>query len=1047
MRPLFPILLFTACASVVCAQEEIRFTNFTTEDGAPDAIITGMAEDHLGRIWFCTLAGLYSFDGYEFEHYTNIPGDSLSLPHNELDELAIVGRDTLLIAGRSGLTLFNMMTGEFKDMTGSKQFSGPPIPQTVNGIYVHDRNTWWLGSNEGLYRVRLDDNAVDKWLVLENPSTRWERAFNIILNLEPDRLDPNIMWLSSIAFPIRLDLRTMEFTPLPQDPGYNSDDVNDMAARYASTYDFKVGTEDEIWMATDGGGLKKVTTKDGSWDVYQVDSDGTVYDNIVVDVEVVDKDKVWVATRSHGVMSFDKTTETFTPFSNNPEYEHSILPRGGSAIKTDGDGRIWLGMQVGISCFDPHTHIFEVHPSNLKNLSYLAWSHYDQTNQTFYTVRASQAFKYDAITDQLVNFQFVDQHGNDIRPAGLSQFEVQQDGSVWFAANSTLMRGTPGIFVAPPSSMVATLKYSSEAGFPLADITFLYTDSRGRTWVGAYYGQPGFIKDGEVQFVAEQECNDALAIVEDARGAIWYGHSHGVVRIESNDTGYMVTNPCIDRKCDDLSLRVYALKEDSQGVMWVGTRHSGLIGIDPNDNNSFEHISIHNGLPSVEVLCLESQDEFIWIGTRSGLARLNIHTNEVNTFTVNDGLFHNMINGLEFNGDSLLFVSTRGGMNVLNLHHMDQFINKEPPRIYFTNFNVSGAPPDETVKGNLREGFTLKYPNNNFSVEYSGVNLTHPEDNTYRYRLQGVNQEWIEAGKRRFTSYNNLDPGHYTLEVLAANNHGFWTEQPTALPIYVKPAFWQTRWFRIGSLIALCLILYGLYRFRISQIRKESQLILEFNKKVVSAESQALRAQMNPHFIFNALNSIKLFVMDRDPSVAGGYLDDFARLVRLVLQNSNETLITLDKELEALELYIKMEKLRFQKEFNYNIQVDPSIETDFFEIPPLLLQPYVENAIWHGFMPLDDNGILTIQIGMEGEKLVIEIDDNGIGRKKSGDLKSTSPTFRKSMGTQITKERMDLQRELSGILINVETIDKYSNSGTSTGTQVRIVVDYSPKPN
>lgn len=244
------------------------------------------------------------------------------------------------------------------------------------------------------------------------------------------------------------------------------------------------------------------------------------------------------------------------------------------------------------------------------------------------------------------------------------------------------------------------------------------------------------------------------------------------------------------------------------------------------------------------------------------------------------------------------------------------------------------------------------------------------------------------------------------------------------------------------SILAFLLTIGIFQWYYFKQRKKQADQLIALNNQIANAETQALRAQMNPHFIFNALNSIKLYILKKNPEKGGVYLDSFARLVRSVLQNSKEPLISLEKEFEALDLYISLEKLRFDEAFEHEIIIHPNLATDFYQVPPLILQPYVENAIWHGLMPLKMKGKLTIEAALDQEVLLINIQDNGVGRDQSSVKKLPKHTYKKSMGMDITKGRMELQKELHGMEIKVDIKDLFSTSGAVEGTKVEIRITY-----
>jgi sensor histidine kinase YesM len=228
---------------------------------------------------------------------------------------------------------------------------------------------------------------------------------------------------------------------------------------------------------------------------------------------------------------------------------------------------------------------------------------------------------------------------------------------------------------------------------------------------------------------------------------------------------------------------------------------------------------------------------------------------------------------------------------------------------------------------------------------------------------------------------------------------------------------------------------------KILEVQHIEQVKAAFGKKMAEAEMNTLRAQMNPHFIFNCLNSIKLYALENDSNAASEYLTLFSQLIRLVLENSRSEKITLKKELETVELYIKLEAMRFKDKVGYSIAVSPEIDIQYTELPPLLIQPYVENAIWHGLMHKKEGGCITIEIGQqENDTLLIDITDNGIGRERAAMYKSKSATSQKSFGLKMTSDRIEIINQIYGIRAEVKVIDLKNDLNYSTGTKVMIKI-------
>ena len=240
----------------------------------------------------------------------------------------------------------------------------------------------------------------------------------------------------------------------------------------------------------------------------------------------------------------------------------------------------------------------------------------------------------------------------------------------------------------------------------------------------------------------------------------------------------------------------------------------------------------------------------------------------------------------------------------------------------------------------------------------------------------------------------------------------------------------------VGSIVLRNIILK-----RRNEKLKGEQIQNQLKQKASELEMQALRAQMNPHFIFNSLNSINRFILQNNKAQASEYLTKFSRLVRLILQNSQAPLISLESELEALQLYLELEELRFDHHFEFKINIDHEIDTEIIEVPPMIIQPYAENAIWHGLMHKEEKGHLLIQLSLEEDEILCcKITDDGVGRKKAAELKSKSASTHKSMGMRITAERIAILQQKKQLDSNILIKDLVFPDGNPAGTEVLIKI-------
>jgi sensor histidine kinase YesM len=204
---------------------------------------------------------------------------------------------------------------------------------------------------------------------------------------------------------------------------------------------------------------------------------------------------------------------------------------------------------------------------------------------------------------------------------------------------------------------------------------------------------------------------------------------------------------------------------------------------------------------------------------------------------------------------------------------------------------------------------------------------------------------------------------------------------------------------------------------------------------------QSLRAQMNPHFIFNSLNSVNNFISKNDERSANKYLSDFSRLMRTVLSNSDQDFVSLETEVDTMKIYLELEHFRFGEKFDYQLEIADDIDPEIIRVPPMLIQPYIENAIWHGLRYKEEKGILNVRIFTENDLLYCTVKDNGIGRKKSAALKTDHQKTYQSTGIKNTKERIELLNKMHGTRLNVSILDLEEN-GNAAGTLVRISVPY-----
>ena len=317
-----------------------------------------------------------------------------------------------------------------------------------------------------------------------------------------------------------------------------------------------------------------------------------------------------------------------------------------------------------------------------------------------------------------------------------------------------------------------------------------------------------------------------------------------------------------------------------------------------------------------------------------------------------------------------------------------------------------------------------------------GVSYKNAGDIDYRYKLAGKNNNW-QYTKSTSVDYSFLPYGKHKFIVSASNNDGFWGE-PTVFEFVIERPIYYKWWFISLSIIFIGIIVFLIGKSVLNNIKRKESM----QKDVLMYRQQALRKQMNPHFIFNSLNSIQHFILQNDKKMSNKYLNRFSKLIRIVLENSQKNTISIDDELAAIELYLEIESLRFKDKFTYSININNEIDTASSQIPPLLLQPFLENSIWHGLMNINDEreGELKFEMNKVEDTILCIIEDNGVGRYKAKEIKDRSKRVHKSLASEITNERVELFNYENNKKITMRYVDKYNSDNIATGTKVEITI-------
>lgn len=516
-----------------------------------------------------------------------------------------------------------------------------------------------------------------------------------------------------------------------------------------------------------------------------------------------------------------------------------------------------------------------------------------------------------------------------------------------------------------------------------------------------------------------------ITLAEHPDGGIFCGSLDGLYRFENAKLIHVGGND------PRLQSRITSLCFSPDSILWMGTPSNGIMAYD--GKKIIGHITTTNHLSYRGALCRKivssgSRNE-IWVATNSGIDKISYHISDslvidnITPLNTTDGLLSDDVNDIMIH-DSLIYVATSHGLTILNERELS---NPQPAPIYISSLRINDK---DSV---IHEGeYNIKYWQNNLRIEYVGIMLPSAGFIRYQYRFLGSGNDKWETTTNTSIEFRSLSSGDYTFEVAVLDKFGNRSKHIARVKFCIAPAFFMTVWF--WAIIIVFILSVGFFMIR-SRFRRQQAI----NTKIIDLEQQALKAQMNPHFIFNCLTAIQHFVNKEDVYSANMYLSNFAKLIRKTLDLSGEQYITLDKEVAYLENYIQLEKMRFQDKFNYSITVEKDIDVFIALVPPMLLQPIIENAIRHGLRYKDNNeGLLNVKFSKEGKSIVCRIDDNGIGIKRSKELKTTSHVEYQSKGMKLTESRIAAINMISPKKITMEVKDKYDDTGVAIGTLVII---------
>ncbi len=987
---LFSIFLLLLISSYGRSQE-YNFINYTVENGLAQNQVLAMAQDPNGYLWFGTTGGLSRFDGRDFKNFSQRDG----LYRNQVNALFIDNKGQLWIASVGGVSVYN--GNEFIQIPFEEKYASSKI----TSIEQSDDGAMWFATDDLGIVIKTDDGFscinTSKGLKSNNVRSIYKEPNGQIwigtkkgLNFYKDQaiygfsnpaLDTSISHISkSHNGSLWVSTFGKGVFNIDNNNVVNYTGENDLISDWVrQSYTDPKGT---TWFVTKYG-IQEF--RSGKMIEKYTSENGLYFDNIRCLLKD-NEGNMWFGSNGKGVLKF--SGKAFLNYTDKDDLEDNII----MSVVEDKDGVLWLGTyENGVIKFKNKQ--LEVFSTEQGLSSKKVWSALiDKKGRKWF----GTAHGLNLMTGGKIK-TFLSTDENGLSHNKITAIHQTKDGKIWFGSKKGIS------YYKEDSTFV---NYDSLNGFFASNIRSIAEDKNGQLWCGADEGlflfDPKTETTRKIPLGNSETESKVLSVVITPEGDIWCGTDNGLFLKRDNKFKYItIAN---DARANFINFLLY----DPQGL-WIGTNYGIFLLEDEGNDFKFKSFTNHEGIKNLECnlnAAHHDQNGYYWFGTAGGLVRL-----DKTELKINSGI--------------------------------QQKVSIRSVKLFNEETDWSTLSEVDKTTG-LPKNLVLSHNKNTLHFDFNLFNFSNPEGVEYKYILEGYDETWSSLSSERTAIYRRLPPGEYTFKVKAKNSAGEWSA-PTIFKFTIKPPFWQTMWFLALCVIGfVCLVIaIVIWRKAVSNRKRETEQ-LKYRNKLLALEHQSLNASLNRHFIFNALNSIQYYINRQDRISANKYLSSFAKLIRKNLDSASSggNYVTLAEEIDRIELYLSLEHMRFANKFEYSIDYRQKIDLESIMVPAMMLQPFIENSIWHGILPLEKPGKISLILDRnKNGDIHFEISDNGIGIDKSLENKLKNGGTHDSKGMKITSGRIQLLKTITQKNISLkgpfQIVDEHGNS---CGTKVEITI-------
>lgn len=1006
-------------------------TNTSSKSYLSSNIVTSIEQDKNGMMWFGTKRGLNSYDSYNFEEY----GQQDGIINAMITDIRSVG-DTLFIGTEKGLCVYDIKNKKATNFFAesdtrvipdnyvyyiSKPVNGRITICTKGGTSVYDLKTKKfripkVNNYMPDYEVRCVEyvESNDSWLVatsnglvIYQDDNQTLRHFNSVKNYDNTLPDNDLKCMCKVTDELVFIGTSNGICVLDAKNGnIKRINLNKLITNQSLKLDVSniiPFTDNEVMISTYTNGLYIYNYQNNTAShISKFNTLHPISENYIYDIYKDDQGNIWVATFT-GLNRFENNLAKFSTVSI---FENGSMLSINCFLEMQDDN-ILIGTGSGIKVFninDKSTVDFKTFFNSKDDYfeSLFVYSFYmDKDDHLWVGTRNMGLYMYDIKLDNVVNVA-KDYNIPKLEHAVVREMVLDDYDNMWVATNMGLcclnLKDKTHLFYNADKKNINAIPNNDIFDLLLADSLIYITTGDGLSTY--HYDTDSFVT---------YHLSDSLT------------------------KGDVVKN-----------YGFFDIVEGEDGRYYIGSYSNGMLAFSP-DTKQFKTSKRADNIGIMVYAIVPDNNGYLWASTSKGIMKYSLATKEITNYDVSDGL-----QGSEFTPNAFLRSKDGyiffGGFNGFNYFKpSDIQLETRIPEVIVTKIITNTGEKYRYLKDG--DTIHLSHKNNSFEIEFATLNLVRKNQVVYSYILDNYDKEWsYHTASHRYIDYGKIRPGTYVFKLNAANEVNIWNEEPLELTIIIHPAWYQRLIFKIFVLLTILVSVLVIIRQRakiIYQKREQKRLITELETQMLQLKQKTLQLQMNPHVIFNTLNSIQQYILNNDVDNAVTYLSSFSKLMRRILNNSNERYIPLSDEIEAVGLYLQLESMRLGNRFKYRIEIDPEIDVENTEIAPLIIQPFVENAIIHGLIPKKEDCFLNIVFSKISEnKLLCIVEDNGVGRKYSEKMKRESGTSHKSYGMSVTRRRLETLTKISNDDFNVEIVDLYDDNGNATGTRVNIVISY-----